>query len=181
MGPFRERARAWQNPSEEQWPILLIFSRVLRIGSIERRVGSPRPIHSSARLRPFLYSHASTNQAASMVKWRWVRSSISIRRGGHHVRPTQSRSATVALGRRGLRAADGQALAHSDVRGHSRHWTPYDLQSAPRHPRAGSRPSLQLSPRLLAAPLVVVALGPRLGRSHPAPLGPRGLRRAGRR
>src|SRR5271157_4715704 len=119
--------------------------------------------------------------ATSMVKWRWVRSSISIRRGGHHVRPTQSRSATVALGRRGLRAADGQALAHSDVRGHSRHWTPYDLQSAPRHPRAGSRPSLQLSPRLLAAPLVVVALGPRLGRSHPAPLGPRGLRRAGRR
>ena len=71
-----------------------------------------------------------------MVKWSWVRSSISTRRGGHHVRTTQSRSAVVPLGRRGLRAADGQALPRSDVRGHSRHRTPYELQSAPRHPRA---------------------------------------------
>src|SRR5271157_5358609 len=39
--------KAWQNPSVKQWPILLIFSRVFRIGSIERRVGSPRPTHSS--------------------------------------------------------------------------------------------------------------------------------------
>src|SRR5271165_3541075 len=116
-----------------------------------------------------------------MVKWSWVRSSISTRRGGDHVRSTQSRFAVVPLGRRGLRPANGQALAHSDGRGHSRHRTPHNHQSTPRRRRAGSRPSLQLSPRLLAAPLVVVALGPRPGRSHPAPLGPRGLRHAGRR
>ena len=95
------------------------------------------------------------------------RSSISTRRGGDHVRPTQSRSAVVPLGRRGLRPADGQALPYSDGRGHFHHRTPHNHQSAPRRRRAGSRPSLQLSPRLLAAPLVVVALGPRPGRSHP--------------
>src|SRR5271165_6990958 len=68
-----------------------------------------------ARLLPSLYSLASTNQPASMVKWSWVRSSISTRRGGHHVRTTQSRSAVVPL-------------SPPDAVG--------SPQSAPRHPRA---------------------------------------------
>ena len=66
---------------------------------------------------------------------------------------------------------------HADGRGHPHHRPPHHLQSAPHRPRPGPRPPLQLSPRLLAPPLVVVALGPRPGRSHPPPLGPRGLRR----
>ena len=88
-----------------------------------------------------------------------------------------------ALGRRGLRAADGQAFAHSDGAGP---FSPPDAAQslicsahvgglAPGHPSSYHR---VFSRRRL----VVVALGPRPGRSHPAPLGPRGLRRgAGRR
>src|SRR5262245_55517403 len=91
------------------------------------------------------------------------------RRGGHHVRPTSRRSPVAALGRRGLRLAHGPALPHPDARGHPHHRAPYGLQPAPRRPRPGPRPSLQLSPRLLAAPLVVVALGPWGGRSPPPP------------
>src|SRR5208282_4193536 len=33
----------WQNPSGEQWPIPLIFSRVFRIGAIERRSRESAP------------------------------------------------------------------------------------------------------------------------------------------
>ena len=109
-----------------------------------------------------------------MVKWSGFEP-LSRAGENHHVRPTQSRSATVTLGRRGLRAADGQGLL-TLMCGAILATGRRTISNLLRHPRVGSRPSLQLSPRLLAAPLVVVALGPRLGRSHPAPLGPRGLR-----
>ena len=51
MGPFRERAKAWQNPSVEQWPIPLISFKVFRIGSIERR---SRESASDPQLRDLL-------------------------------------------------------------------------------------------------------------------------------
>ena len=43
MGPFQERAKAWQNPSVKQWPIPLISFKVFRIGSIERRSRESAP------------------------------------------------------------------------------------------------------------------------------------------